>query len=283
MKSMLLNAGTMVWNITPFKGLKELYFRLFLRAVRGTKKIASVEGMTFDLDLGEMIDVCLYLQRFERDVAAVIEKVCRPGSVVVDIGANIGAHALRFAREAGPQGRVLAFEPTDFAYKKLVRNIALNQYTNLEAFQVALSDQNLPQQEISWRSSWRTDGSRDQSPTVVDFIRLDDWLMDHQVSRIDIVKIDVDGNEYPVFAGSRNMLENYRPLIIMEVGAWHFHDSDRNPLMLLEGLGYRFWDAKTLKEYEGLRDIRGQLPEADIGMSYSINVIAATKEPDGAD
>ena len=281
MGSLLVNAGSLIWRVTPSRTVRELYLRAFLRLVRNRRKIASVEGMTFDLDLGEMIDACLLLQRFERDVAEVIDKLCEPGSVVLDIGANIGAHALRFARAVGPEGQVLAFEPTDFAFRKLEKNISLNSFSSISSFHLALSDENRKAQEIRFRSSWRTDGKSVERRTTVDFARLDDWLEQHQIDRVDIVKIDVDGNEFPVFNGARRMLEQFRPLVIMEVGAWHFQDPERNPVAVLEDLGYSFWDAKRKSRYSNLEEIRAELPAQDTEMGFSINVIAATRAPKG--
>ena len=54
---------------------------------------------------------------------------------IIDIGANIGAHTLSLARSAGPSGKVYAFEPSDFGFAKLRRNLALNP--ELEARTVA--------------------------------------------------------------------------------------------------------------------------------------------------
>ena len=50
------------------------------------------------------------------------ERLVRPGHVVLDVGANMGAPALPLARLVGPTGRVICFEPTDFAFQKLVTN-----------------------------------------------------------------------------------------------------------------------------------------------------------------
>ena len=47
-------------------------------------------------------------------------------SLVLDIGASIGAHTLLLASLVGPNGRVMAFEPDDFAFRKLRRNLDLN-------------------------------------------------------------------------------------------------------------------------------------------------------------
>jgi FkbM family methyltransferase len=50
----------------------------------------------------------------------------KPGNAVLDIGRNIGAHTLPLAHLVGPHGRVIAFEPTAYAIRKMRANIALN-------------------------------------------------------------------------------------------------------------------------------------------------------------
>ena len=73
------------------------------------------------------IDFAIYLGgMFERNTALALRKLVRPSSLVLDIGANIGAHTLRLANLVGSSGRVFAFEPTDFAYSKLQANLDLN-------------------------------------------------------------------------------------------------------------------------------------------------------------
>ena len=90
--------------------------------------------MTFDLDLGEVIDTSLLMGTFEPDVTRIIESFCQPGWTILDVGANIGAHTLRFGKVAGSSGKVYAFEPTEYAYRKLLRNIALDRLDSTEAF-----------------------------------------------------------------------------------------------------------------------------------------------------
>src|SRR4051812_4172311 len=75
------------------------------------------DGIAYELDLSQGIDFAIYLGGiFERDTARALARLVEPSSLVLDIGANIGAHTLRLAKLVGPHGRVLAFEPTDFAF-----------------------------------------------------------------------------------------------------------------------------------------------------------------------
>src|SRR6202158_5363177 len=94
---------------------------------RTDQKIAIRDGVTYDLDLSQGIDFAIYLGNiYERQTKAALRRLVSPGSLVLDIGANIGAHTLHLAQLVGPNGRVTAFEPTDYAFRKLGRNLELN-------------------------------------------------------------------------------------------------------------------------------------------------------------
>jgi hypothetical protein len=81
---------------------------------RTDRQIVVRGGITYDLDLSQGIDFAIYLGgMFERGTANALSKLTMPGSLVLDIGANIGAHTLRLANLVGPNGRVVAFEPTE--------------------------------------------------------------------------------------------------------------------------------------------------------------------------
>ena len=272
-----IRLATGIYRATPFQPLREMYFNGFLRLVRNQRVVRTVEGMTFELDLGEMIDACLFLGQFERDIVALIERLTPPGGTVIDIGANVGAHTLRFAKHVGRSGRVLAVEPTDYAYRKLVRNLSLNAYPYVKAVQLALAERPAPRQTIAFRSSWRSDGQQHSATSVVDFVTLDDCCASEGIARVDLMKLDVDGHEFGVLAGGRRVLHDSRPALLMETGAWHFADPGRNPLVLLRDLGYRFWNTKTLEEFGDLETIQQKLPS---DKEISINVLATTTTPE---
>src|SRR2546423_292610 len=148
MKRRLINLARMVYRRTPSPRIRQFYLDILYAFIRGRKVRPTVDGITFDLDLSEVIDTSIYLGRYEPDVTAAFERFCRPGDQVLDIGANVGAHTLRLAKLAGETGRVYAFEPMDYAYAKLIQNVALNSFKTITTFQVVLSDRNLAQQEI---------------------------------------------------------------------------------------------------------------------------------------
>jgi FkbM family methyltransferase len=235
---------------------------------------ASIDGINYKLDLSEAIDLGVYLNRYEPDVTAALEKFCRPGFTVLDIGANIGAHALRIAKLVGESGRVYAIEPTDYAYQKLVYNISLNQFRNIIPIQIVLSDRNLLRQNIHFRSSWPTKGKPIQQDSIADFIKLDDWCKKENLDHVDLIKLDVDGNEYSVIVGAESLLTCQHPLILMEAWGPNFSDHSQNPFIVLKHFGYRFFHIDKKEEFVNVDDMRAGVSLDGKLLDYSYNIIA---------
>jgi FkbM family methyltransferase len=274
--STLLKIATAIWKHTPSRLVREKYFAGYCWIVRGRKVLTTVNGITLQLDLSEMIDVAVQLGRFEPEVSAAIKAHAQAGDVVLDIGANAGIHALAFAAQIYPEGKVYAFEPTNHAFARLLDNVRLNPKLDVEPIQLALSDRNLPPQAVDFRSSWRTDGVIEQRFSTVPFCRLDDWIREREISNVHILKIDVDGHEYAVIKGATETLSRFLPTVVMEVGLYHFEDPSKDPVRLLQGIGYKFWDAKSKRPYspEALKEFLSERRMA----SLTLNVIASARK-----
>lgn len=66
-----------------------------------------------------------------------IYKLVRPGSVAIDVGANVGQYTAVMNRALKGKGQILAFEPNALAFEQLTRGI---RSKNIDCFRVALSD-----------------------------------------------------------------------------------------------------------------------------------------------
>lgn len=248
MKQQMINLAKRIYLKTPSPSLRRFFFQMFCKMVKNRIVQTSVDGINYELDLGEVIDLAIYLNKYEPDMTAAMEKLCRPGFIVLDIGANMGAHALRLARMVGEVGRVYAFEPTDYAYQKMVQNISLNPFKNIFPLKIVLSNRNLSRQRIRFRSSWPTNGKSAEKESIADFNRLDDWCQLQNLYHVDLIKLDVDGNEYAVIKGAESLLANQHPPILMEVWGLNFLDSSKNPFLILKNLRYRFFHIDYGKE-----------------------------------
>lgn len=247
--------------------------------------IVSRDGLNYELDISEGIDLSIYMMgRFEPATTRALEKLVKPGATVLDIGANIGAHTLRIARSVGPQGRVVCFEPTDYAFMKLMRNISLNRdlmprVTAIQAFLTSGAADG-PPPEI--HSSWPLveDGSvhaqhfgKLKSTTQAAGRALDDVLAELGIVDVDIVKMDVDGFECLVLAGAAHLIRRCQPVFIMELAPYVLEETGFSLKELFDHLvpiGYNFYDEKTGEKLIG----DASTIAANIPLGASRNVIA---------
>ncbi len=274
---LLVRMARACYRATPSAAVRRMAFAAFAHGVRRRRAVAALHGFRFDLDLGETIDLSLFLGVYEPEVTAAIRRHARPGMIVLDIGANIGGHTLLLAGLVGAEGRVIAFEPTDYAFEKLKRNLALNDVPQVEPVKVALSDHRSGVQLVDFRSSWMTNGGRKDGVSSVRYERLDDWCRARRLGRIDLIKLDVDGNEFPLLEGGRDTISGSKPIFIMEAVGLHFDDDERNPYRFLERLGYHFHELRSGREMS-VEALRALLPRNDAAMSVSLNILAIPGE-----
>lgn len=220
-----------------------------------SRDIFKRRNITYELDLCEGIDLSIFLfSVFEPDVVAYYEKAIGPGSVVVDIGANIGAHTLQLAGLCGDGGKVVAVEPTAWAFAKLIRNMELNPKlkTHIVAVQAFLGRQSTDDIPQSICSSWPMDVAENSadarsegracSTEGASAMSLDQLVERLDLQRLDLVKLDVDGHELDVLGGSHVTLSRFRPRFILELAPYVFADREES-IMRIIGLmkdnGYR--------------------------------------------
>ena len=196
---------------------------------QGYRTVINRGEIKWDLDLSEGIDFAIYLLgMFERSTVKTYTRLLFFGDTVLDIGANMGAHTLPLAHAVGPQGKVIAFEPTAYAYHKLIRNISLNPALEprIRAEQLMLSDRDELLSCPSLYSSWGLNNIKtSRHPKHLGqlmgtdgamCVKLDDYVAQSGLRRIDFIKIDVDGNESTVLQGALQTLKTHRPKILME-------------------------------------------------------------------
>ncbi len=224
------------WQRLPLTRIKLIIARTLYRLLRlmmvSNKKHIRRRGIHYEVDLTEGIDLSVFLfGNFQRHVIADNYFSMSTEAIIFDIGANIGSMALNFARMA-PGGKVYAFEPTYYAFEKLKRNISLNPELakRIRAVQLFVSDRSGPVHNIEAYSSWKIDGSAQKPHPLhggmirnaagVAAVTLDDFCIENQISRVDLIKIDTDGHELQVLTGARKTLGKYKPFLIFEIGLY---------------------------------------------------------------
>jgi len=235
-----------------------------IRSFTGAEDVARVRrnGLNWELDLREGIDLAIFaFGSFERETTRALKKLVMPGSIVLDIGANIGAHTLNLGRLVGPRGKVYAFEPTTYAFNKLKRNLALNPEISARvvAEQARLTCEPKLDRSVEIYSSWKVVGEEPRHPKHLGIaqstgaaavLTLDDYCNNSDLSGIAFVKLDVDGFETEVLSGGIQTLRRDSPTICMELAPYALEErgsSLTELLALLGNLGYRLGNLKDLR------------------------------------
>jgi FkbM family methyltransferase len=257
------------------------------RALLGRTDHATVvrDSLTYDLDLSEGIDLGIYLGNFyERQTRSALSKLVSPASLVLDIGANIGAHTLHLAQLVGPGGRVLAFEPTEFAFRKLRRNLDLNPSlaSRVELFHCFLTANDGVSVPNDIYSSWPLaveDGlhakhlGREMKTDMAQGRSLDSILAEHADRKVQLVKLDVDGFECDVFRGASSLLRDMRPIFVMELAPYLLEERGASLDQLVSFFvpnGYIFYDERTHKRLpSSAKELQGLVTTGE-----SVNIIA---------
>ncbi len=148
--------------------------------------------------------------------ARLLVELARPGSLVVDAGANIGALTVPLARAVGLAGMVLAFEPQRLIYNMLCGNLALNQILNTLPLHAALGEAEgtttvpcVPYGEVFNYGDVAIESATGEAVRV---IALDDMRLD----RLDLLKADVQGAEERILRGAAGLIDRFKPILYLE-------------------------------------------------------------------
>jgi FkbM family methyltransferase len=191
--------------------------------------------------------------RYEREeldlLMQAVKSQLRPGGLCLDIGANVGNHALFFAEHFA---EVWAFEPNPRTFALLSLNASLR--SNVRTFAFGLSDADataqlqVPAHNLGMASLHSRTPSSSDSTVACELRRLDSWA-EVQGRRVSLMKIDVEGHELAVLRGARELLARDRPVVVFEQAANEIHQGRSATMDLLRDAGYtRWWTTQPLPQ-----------------------------------
>ena len=209
---------------------------------------------------------------FSEGEVDLFRQVVEPGSVVVEVGANIGTHTLFFARQVGLEGAVIAFEPQRVVFQSLCANMALNSVTNVQCFQKAVGAEQgeipVPVLDYSRENNYGglslESGQQGESTPLVTIDSL-------KLSRCTLLKVDVEGMERQVLAGAAKTIAKCRPILYVE--------NDRREkadelVRFIDGLDYAmYWHLPPLFNPDNFL----KNPNNVFGDTVSINMVCIHK------
>ena len=275
MASILLEVAALAAKVLPARMRRGLY-RLgpISRGIRGLLNAAGPHGLNeievaagplagarLQLDLQTERD--LWLGNYEPDLLRAVQDFAEPGTVVCDVGANLGYVSLAIARVIGPAGQVIAFEPLPANFSRLQVNLGLNpegqRIRPVEAAVGSRSSRSLFLLHASGGMG-KLDGSSGRQFEYADSLEvqvvcLDDWVYLTGEAAPALVKIDIEGGEVQALEGMARLLREARPHVLIELHGPEAAGGSRQRLLAAQyrlhsmRSGYPEWQPGPWKDY----------------------------------
>lgn len=163
--------------------------------------------------------VYLYGDSIEPELSS-LQRFLRPGSVFVDVGANVGVYSLKAAKEVGDDGLVVAVEPFLETASRLFENVRANGYRNVRVRNLCVGRHTQQAQLYLNNDKPNSFGllrvGNAESVSVL-CVSLDDLCHWENIERLDYLKIDAEGAEGAILEGGAQTIARFRPIVQVEI------------------------------------------------------------------
>lgn len=169
------------------------------------------------------------------------------GQTVFDVGGDQGIYTLFFASRVGDKGKVVTFEPNPESHRRIVANVELNKFRNVEVRHLGLGAQKgkltfvFPAGEPARGSAdagiqAQILREKDSRTIEIEVNSLDSEVASSGLPQPDLVKIDVEGLEMDVLRGMKETLSKRRPNLFIEVHGADTQSKDDNARQVVKFL-----------------------------------------------
>ena len=243
-------------------------------------------GIHWKLNLSEVIDFMIFfVGGFDKTSGKAFGRALKPNDTILDIGANIGSFALVASKYIGNKGRIIAIEPSIYAYNKFQENLDLNRdlgskITPVQAF-VTQNDYPIPEGVYaSWDTLQHKQRHKNHkgilTPTSGAISMSLDQIVKHfRIDQLDWLKIDVDGFEKDVLLGGQQVFINHKPNVFMELCEYSLTEHNTSVEEILSFLiqfDYEFYSVNGKAFKQDIQAIRKTIPRMG-----TINIFAYPK------
>ncbi|MEN3025727.1 MAG: FkbM family methyltransferase [Candidatus Methanosuratincola petrocarbonis] len=159
----------------------------------------------------------------------------KKGEVFVDVGAHIGKYTIEMAKLVGPAGRVFAFEADPDNFNLLKRNVKINNLNNVSTYNIVAWNS---ESKILFHKGDSSGHGSVKGSQKFGYYTLESKPLDHILygTKVNWIKIDVEGAEYEVLEGLSQTLETCRPKLIVEI----FEKNQEKVFNLMSKFGYKW-------------------------------------------
>ena len=182
--------------------------------------------LKMEVDLSKTMGASLFWTGFhEFNEMRFLNAFLKKDMVFIDVGANQGEFSL-FVSKRLTEGFVLAFEPMSLFFDRLLSNVRFNGLSNIKCLKVGLAD-HVADVPIYYNAtnplnheglaSLYPINVNDVNMEVITITTMDEAVANESLSRVDFIKIDVEGSEWPVLKGAQSVLRKFKPALMVEL------------------------------------------------------------------
>lgn len=202
-----------------YKFLLYLYYKILKKTPVLELKVLNKKKMVLDLD--SHIDRTIFFHEYtEKELSDFLSRYLKKESTFFDIGANSGYFSI-LASNIIIKGTIHAFEPVPKTYDIFLKTVKLNRIKNIFINNVCVGSKDkiidfyiASNSDVS--SMQKTSFHSKSKKVKCKMITLKKYCEEKKINKIDLMKIDVEGNELDILSAAKDILIKYKPALIVE-------------------------------------------------------------------
>ena len=209
-------------------------------------------GVWMDLDIREVDQRKLFFfGRAEAEVTRIMRRLLSVGGTFVDVGANVGYHTLTAAKIVGSSGAVLAVEPNPSVRSRLEHNVSINGFNgNVTLLPCAVGE--CSGELILYPAKSNISGITSRfcysellnpEGIQVEMKTLDELVDSSGLTKVDLIKIDIEGGELSALEGATRVIDRFAPDFIAEVSTFILSRAKMDATTIFNFMGTRGYKA----------------------------------------
>ncbi len=208
----------------------------------------------------------------------ILKNLIKNGDTVLDIGSNIGFYAKILSALTGDKGKVYCFEPDSTNFNYLQKNT--KGIKNITLFNKAVSDKTdflkVYKSKLLNVDHRTYPVNNYDSVEEIASVSIDELIKNNTITKVDVIKIDIQGYELTAFSGMRQLLTNSKDLkIIAEYWPHGFNRAGTSAIAFYDffsDLGYSFYIIENNKSLT-LLSKQYVIDNNDGAFEFSFNVL----------
>ncbi len=243
------------------------------------------EGILFLNQQDPVVSGALMLGAYEPFFSKIFRAHLKPGMTIIDVGANIGYYTIIASAHVKSSGKVIAYEPEHANVNFLHESIRANKFMNIIVVEEGLGDreQNASlylDPDNKGKHSLLQSGNENKAQISIPVTTLDSSLTKLGVSKVDLIKMDIEGWEGKALRGMAAIIHRDHPTLLFEFVPERIRETGEDPTRLLAWLHAEMYELSLINEktktLEPIID-NALLVQSLLGNAGYVNLLAVKK------